>query len=195
MSVFQGYATERVVYLTLAGSPVTGVLDTDITLRFRKKGGSFQEKTMTPSNFTELEAGFYAVGFESSEMDTLGQFVFRITAGPIEQYVQTFDIDPVYLGAITPPGICIVSGNIVDLGGDPVWNSPVSFRIVDLPKVVDPSLVAGDFVRTITDVAGNFYVSLIRGATVIAEIPKTALRIQFEVPDQETANIVDLIPS
>jgi len=195
MSVFQGYATERVVYLTLAGSPVTGLIETDLTLRFRKNGGSFQEKTLTQDNFTELETGFYAINFESSEMNALGQFVFRITGGPIEPYVQTFDIVPVYLGAITPPNICVVSGNIIDLGGDPVWNSPVAFKIVDLPKVVDPSLVAGDFVKTITDVSGTFYVSLIRGATVVAEIPKTALRVQFTVPDQETANIVDLIPS
>lgn len=195
MSVFQGYATERVVHLTLAGNPVTGLLDTDLTLRFRKNGSSFQEKTLSEDNFTELETGFYAINFESGEMDTLGQFIFRITGGPIEPYVQTFDIVPVYLGSIMPPNVCIVSGNIIDLGGDPVWNSPVSFKIVDLPKVVDPSLVAGDFVKTITDVSGTFYVSLIRGATVLAEIPKTALRIQFTVPDQETANIVDLIPS
>jgi len=194
MSVFQGQASERVVYLVNGGTPVTGLLDTDVTLRFRKKGGSFQNKTLAPENFSELEVGFYSVNFEGSELDTLGPFTFRINGAGIDQYVEIFDVDPIYLGAIVPPDVCIVSGNIIDLGGDPVWNAPVNFKIVGLPKVVDPSMVTGSIMRTITDVSGNFYVSLIRGAVVIVEIDKTAIRFQFEVPDQDTANIINLLP-
>jgi len=194
MSVFQGQASERVVYLVNGGTPVTGLLDTDVVLRFRKKGGSFQNKTLAPENFSELEVGLYSVNFEGSELDTLGPFTFRINGAGIDQYVETFDVDPIYLGAIVPPDVCIVSGNIMDLGGDPVWNASVNFRIVDLPKVVGPSMVTGTIIRTITDVSGNFYVSLIRGAVVIVEIEKTAIKFQFEVPDQETANIIDLLP-
>lgn len=194
MSVFQGQVSERVVYLVNAGTPVLGLVDTDVVLRFRKKGGAFQNKTLTPDNFKELEAGFYAVTFEGEEVDTLGPFTYRINGAGIDQFVEIFDVDPIYLGALVPPGICLVTGNIIDLGGDPVWNAPVSFRIVGLPAVVGSSMVAGTFLRTITDSNGNFHVDLIRGATVVVEIEKTAIKYQFEVPDQETANLVDLLP-
>jgi len=195
MSVFQGQANERVVYLVNGGTPVTGLVDTDVTLRFRKKGEDFQNKALTSTNFKELEVGLYSIDFEGNELDTLGPLTFRINGAGIDQYVETFDVDPIYLGALVPPGICIISGNIIDLGGDPVWNAIISFRTVDLPSIVGSSMVAGTFVKTITDVSGNFYVSLIRGATVLVEIEKTAVKYQFGVPDQETANLVDLLPA
>jgi hypothetical protein len=195
MSVFQGNSAERVVYLVDESGPVVGLTEGDVSLRFKKNGEDFQDKTLTPVNFIEREVGFYSVMFDSLEMNALGQFVFRITGGSIIPYVQMFEIVPVYLGAITPPDVCIISGNILDLGGRPLWNSRITFRITDLPKVIEPSMVSGDAVRTVTDHAGNFSASLIRGATVLVEIPDTAIRIQFIVPNQETANIIDLIPS
>lgn len=195
MSVFQGNSAERVVYLVDESGPVVGLTEGDVSLRFKKNGEDFQDKTLTPVNFIEREVGFYSVMFDSLEMNALGQFVFRITGGSIIPYVQMFEIVPVYLGAITPPDVCIISGNILDLGGRPLWNSRIAFRIMDLPKVIEPSMVSGDAVRTVTDHAGNFSASLIRGATVLVEIPDTAIRIQFIVPNQETANIIDLIPS
>lgn len=195
MSVFQGNSAERVVYLVDESGPVVGLTEGDVSLRFKKNGEDFQDKTLTPVNFIEREVGFYSVMFDGLEMNALGQFVFRITGGSIIPYVQMFEIVPVYLGAITPPDVCVISGNILDLGGRPLWNSRITFRIMDLPKVVEPSMVSGDAVRTVTDHAGNFSASLIRGATVLVEIPDTAIRIQFIVPNQETANIIDLIPS
>lgn len=195
MSVFQGQTSERVVYLVNAGVPVTGLVDTDVVLRARKKGGAFQNKTLTSDNFKELEVGLYSVEFEGTEVDTLGPFTFRINGAGIDQYVETFDVDPIYLGALTPPGVCDVYGNLIDLGATPVWNSAVSFRIVDLPSVVNTSMVVGTIIRTITDAQGNFHASLIRGATVLVEIESAALKFQFVVPDQETVNLADLIPT
>jgi len=62
-----------------AGAFVTGLDPADVTLHFRKAGGSVTEKTLDTDNFTEIDAtempGLYEVTFTASELNTIGEFV------------------------------------------------------------------------------------------------------------------------
>ena len=194
MSIFQSIATERVVRLLNAGSPVTGLTFADVTMRLRRSSESFLDKILDADNFVELEDGFYAVSFEAEETAVIGPLAYTISGGTIDQFYEVVDVIAAYPGMVPDLQTCMVYGNLVEITGMPTPHSPVSFKIVGLPKVADSSLVTGMPIRVYSDSNGYFQASMLRGTTVLMDIEEAAVRYQFDTPDQDTVNVIDLLP-
>lgn len=193
----QGRAWETTVRLMDSGLPVTGVLFSAVSVKFRRSGeSSFTTKTLIITDWEELSNGFYALVWSESDMADLGEFRYFLapaTSG-FDEVTGTFDIDPVPLSVLAAPEVCIVSGNVVHLNGDPATCTAVVFRIVKTPSVVSSSLVDGSLLRTTPDAFGNFSVVLLRGKKVIVEIERSGIKHTITVPEQATADLVDLLP-
>jgi hypothetical protein len=195
MTMYQGRAREYVVYLDDAGAPVTGILFSDVTVGIRKPAEvGFTEKTMTEDDWLEIGEGWYALNLSETDTNTLGPLLIKISGAGFDDGVWEEDIDPIPFGSIVSNDVCVVSGTIMDLGGDYKWQVPIIFRPVELPQSINTALLTGDPIRTVCDVFGNFYVMLLRGTKAIVEIDRTAIRHMITVPDQASANIVDLLP-
>jgi hypothetical protein len=195
MSAFQNQARETNVKLVSVGSGVTGVVDTDVTVTFKKTGDTaFSTKTMDTSNWTEIADGYYTIQWDDTEMDTLGSFLYRVVGGAFDTVEAEFEIEPVPLTLSAPADTCIVSGNVADLTGVASVGEKVTFRIVDLPKAIGSTIVVGKLLVTTADAMGSFSVALLRNSTVLVEIQSAGLKSQIIIPDQETANLIDLLP-
>ena len=195
MTVFQGRAREFVIQLNSGEAIVTGLLFSDVSVGIRKPGEvGFTVKTLTESDWLEIGDGFYGLSLSEEETNTLGTLLIKVSGVGFDEVVYSEDVDPVPFGALASNETCIISGTIMDLGGDPKWQVPIVFRPVGLPTGKDGSLLVGDPIRTVCDVYGNFYVMLLRGFKAIVEIDRTAIRHTITIPNQETANIVDLLP-
>ena len=196
MSAFQGSIREEVVFLTDGIGPITGLLPVDMTARIRKPEGEFEDKALDSDNFMELESGLYLVIFSETDMQTLGTFTYSLNSGSIDYTWNSFQIVPLPLQATVGATSCIVTGNIINLGGKPGVNTKIQFRLGQIPSVFldGQSLVSADILTTFPDAMGNFSVSLLRGETVIVEIPQTGIVQQIIIPNQETADLTDLLP-
>lgn len=199
MSALQGRAFETVVRLqTALLVPVTGVLFSQVAVSMRKTGTyAFAVKTLTALNWKEIGLGYYAVIWSEGDMGALGDFYYTVSqnGGPTFNYVEGhFSVDPVPLSTLVAPERCVVSGNIIDIGGEVGTESWITFRIAKTPSVSGASMIEGKIIRTVPDVFGNFSVTLLRGKKVVVEIPQSGLKHTITVPDQETASLVDILP-
>jgi hypothetical protein len=197
MAVIQSSTVERTSYLSKLDVPVTGILFSEVVCRYRKEGGILVTKTLDSSSWTEVGDGFYYVTFSPAEMNTLGYFFYTLTSTKFDNFVyDEFSIEPSpgSIAPLVPPGICVISGTLKDIGGNIPRNCRVSARAVDYPVRAGEALINSDAVYTYPDSLGNFQLSLLQGATVIFEIERTAIRNQVTVPATPTANLADLIP-
>ena len=183
------------VRLTLSGAPVAGVPVGALTLKVWKPGETvFLPRTLAAPEWVEIGDGFYAILWTDDDMDTLGEFRFFLTGAPFDPVTGAFDVEPAPFETLASPAVCVISGNVFDLGGQPVQNVALVFRPLKLPSVINTSFVATGLIRATPDAYGNFSVALLRKASVLVELEPAGLRAQFTVPDQETALLVDVIP-
>ena len=193
--IYQGHSRELPVWLQNAGSPATGIVYTDVTVEIRKaEGMGFLPKPLETEEWYEIGDGWYALTLSEDDVSVIGPLLIKLSGVGFDTAFHTHDVEPVPFGVMASNEICIISGNISDLGGDPKWQVPIVFRPVELPTSSSGSLITGDPIRTVCDVYGNFYVMLIRGKKAIVEIGRTGVKHTIIVPDQETANIIDLLP-
>lgn len=66
--------------LDVADDPVTGVAYGDITVLYKKHGGSWAAKTVAITDWVEYAEGRYTLTFSDTELDTEGRFVYRVAA-------------------------------------------------------------------------------------------------------------------
>ena len=90
---------------------------------------------------------------------------------------------------------CSLTGKIVDASGQPLVTAavraiPMSER--GAPVFVDDALVAGASISTVTDVNGNFSLTLVRGLKVIVTCDVIGYSKQVTIPDAASVNIKDL---
>lgn len=128
-------------------------------------------------------------------MDTLGEFSFRaLCPYANEEVFEKFEIVQTPFGIPAEDPVCIVTGNMMDIGGDPSHTSMVVFRPQYVPGVAGSSLISSDLIRTYPDAFGNFAVKLLRSAQVLVEIEKAGIKNLIIVPDAPSANLIDLLP-
>ena len=176
--------------------PVEGLLCSDFTVTIRKAGGTFAEKVLTTQDLMEVGDGWYEFKWSTGDMDTLGEFYFRAVpdvpgAFPVDKI---FDVNPppLYMQGVHPD--CIVTGNIINIGGMPSTNTYVMFRPKSVPVIAGTSLLGATVLRTTPDAFGNFSVRLLRNLQVLVEIEGAGIRHLITVPDMDTASIIDLLP-
>ena len=176
--------------------PVDDLLYTDFALITKKTGQPFVAPALTQDSVTDFGYGWYEFHWSVSDMDTIGEFYYKIIPGIVGGvYVEgKFDVmpPPMYANNVHPT--CIITGNIVDLSGHAQLGTPVVFRPKNVPIVVGVSLIGASRILTYPDAYGNFSVELIRNVQAIVEIESSGIRHLITVPDLPTANILSLLP-
>ena len=191
---FQDVASERTVFLSLAGIPSATVLPANVLCSIKKSGQiGFSSKLLTIENWINLGGGYYNLKFSVEDMSRVGTFVYTLVGADFDNFA--YD-EFVILAAedTTTKDKCIVSGQFISLSGDTAKQIRVTARTVDFPAKTGDRIVSGDEVFTYLDFQGKFELPLLRGSTVIIEVPRAAIRNQVNIPDTATANLIDLLP-
>ena len=188
------------------GDPRPGITFDQVDASYKKSTqASFSVKGLLVSDFRESGSGIYEVKFSSAELDTLGTFLYVVNGNAnlpspeVRQFVgQAFVVSST---AFVPGTITldtnILTGNLVDLHGHPLINSPVSARIVAMPTILgspSPNIggVSTDLVSARTDSAGFFALELLQGAVIDITIPRVNFRRTLTVPANTTDVLFDL---
>lgn len=171
-----------------------GVSYDEAEVLMSKNGDPFVPKILTVLDWSELGDGYYTLRWSAEDMNTLGDFSFRVSCPyAYEEYFSSFEVDSGPYGVPSEAPVCIVTGNLVDIGGDPS-HQIVVFRPRYVPGTAGASLITSDIIRTSADAFGNFSVKLLRSSQVIVEIEKSGIKNLITVPDSPSANLIDLLP-
>lgn len=194
MSIIQGSPLETIVKAELSGVPVTGLADTDFAVNAWWAGlTALSLISLAPEDVVEIGNGLYAI--KTAGVTTVqGELYLEFSGASFDNVNKTFTVIPAPISSLVSPELCIVSGNIVDVGGAPGKGQVVRFRPSSFPSEENGAIITSDAVETTPDVLGNFSVALVRNQTLTVEITKTGIRVNIEIPDQETANLIDLLP-
>jgi len=194
--MYQGFPLTTVVRLSdTFNANVTGKIFSDVTVQFWKPGAlAYQLKVVDVNTWSELSDGLYLLTMTGAELSEWGEYVIKITGVGFITSLTHLNVAMAPVGLNAKPSLCIVSGNIATLGGNPDRDMFVGFRPVNFPSRAGVSLITSSYIETRTDAMGNFSVNLVRGETVVVEIPKAGVKLQFVVPDQETALLLNLLP-
>lgn len=194
-----GFPRTSIVYLQQETGyglgPKLGVTYNDANVWVSKAGAAFVAKILSAENWVELGDGYYAVSWSEDDLNTLGEFFYRVeyTDQP-EQVTGSFYVVPPPLNVEGDPPTCLVTGNIVDVGGDPNLYQRITFRPKKVPVVAGMSLVSSGWIQTATDAFGNFSVKLLRSSEVIVEINGAGIKQLIIIPDAPSASLLDLLP-
>lgn len=174
--------------------PALGVSYDEAYVLMSKNGEDFLPKIMTVLDWSELGDGYYTLRWSAEDMGTLGDFSFRVSCPyAFEEYFSSFEVTAGPYGVPTDAPVCIVTGNLVDIGGEPS-HQMVVFRPRFVPGASGSSLISSEIIRTTADAFGNFAVKLLRNSQVIVEIEKSGIKNLITVPDSPSANLIDLLP-
>lgn len=194
-SFFQDQPAEQTVYLELAGVPATAVAPNQVTCQFKKAGlVGFETKSITNENWFNLGYGYYTIRFTAAELSRVGSFIYTLSGSSFDNFVYgEFTVLPTQNPYTKNQ--CRVTGKLLSVGGAPPNGMfRVSARIVEFPARFRDSVVVADQTYAYPDSTGSFAMDLIRGATVIIEIPRAGIRHQVVIPDTPTADLISLLP-
>lgn len=199
MTAFLGKQKDVTLQLFNTGAygpvPVEGIALEDVTLRLRKNGEeAFTERPLVEGEWLEIGLGYYALRFAPEDFDVLGDLRYVLSGPSFDTHSGAFDVDPAPISYETAPPQCIVSGNIVDIGGAPLQQTRVFFQPRNVPGKTGGALIASGNLDLLTDVYGNFAVKLIRESKVLVTIPDAGIKVVIDVPDASSANLIDLLP-
>ena len=195
VNIFQGQNFDLFIQLSQGGTPVPGILSSDVVMRWWRPGDtSVAVRPILPEEWVELGDGDYVLKLPGTDVSRTGILFIRLTGSLFDIHEEEFMVEPAPLSFLASANYCIVSGNTLDLSGRMLSGKEVVFRPVDAPNAVGPSIVNFERIITYTDALGNFSVRLLRGAKALVEIKEAGLRGQIDVPDQSTALLLDLLP-
>ena len=196
MSAFQNMPWETNLYLSLGGVPATGITYNQVTVKYKKFGATaFTTRTLISGDLAELGSGFYTLKWAATYTNILGTLLYVPTGVAFDNFIyDTFDVEPQPVALYAPPQTCIVSGNVVDIGGAPAHNARISFRAPEFPVIVGNSVVDSRQIYTLPDAFGNFSILLMQGQTVIVEVERSGIYNQITIPYASSATLVSLLP-
>lgn len=194
------------------GDPKTGILYTDITLYYRKDGGSPTAKSIDAGNFREVDAanmpGLYEIDFTASDFDTEGEFVFVIAEnggadlaqseaevaveGPVDTNltpIVTYEVEkdsPLTIGIkLTRHGQPVTGLTLADFNSYLIKNgqeSSAALTLTEIDSVNLPGFYSLDIPASATDTLGDLLVAL---------QPLAGIIFTTEVEDQPGALTAD----
>jgi len=155
----------------------------------------FSTTAVTGTTFwTELGSGVYEITFTSTELDTIGNFVYKVTSVRSEQFVDLAEVTAdVTVEPTASVETCAVSGFVYDLNGDPLSNVNVSARIIDTPYAQSPVAFSDSLVNARTASNGYFSFDLVRMALVDITVPDIQFRTQLSVPNLATLDLFSYV--
>lgn len=129
--VLQNVASEDMVQLfaplpAVSGTPVLGLVDTDVEVRIRKAGATgYTVKTLVPADWVERGGGNYSIQFSASDFDTLGAFRYQVIAVGATPFIQYEDllyiVEEIPAYPVDPPSINPQDGTPPGVSPDPVY--------------------------------------------------------------------------
>jgi hypothetical protein len=178
-----------------SNTPVDGVVYSEATVLFRRVGDTeFQIKTLESADWIPLEDGFYALKWKPEELSAIGPVVYQIYGPEFDLFIDKFDVVFTPLGSSVTTSICIVFGNLKDLGGIPAVNKTVVFRPLRMPYQYQGSFISADPIHAIADANGNFTATLLRGMQCLVSIEQAGISQQIIIPDVDSVPLLDLLP-
>jgi len=191
------------ITLTSSGTPVTGLIETDVDVTILKPNdNTFAVKaTFGSSDFVEISDGVYHVNLIGAEdLNVLGVNLFKFSkniggpGGSFDDLVEEISIIPKTQDSLAAPESCKFFGSLLGLNLQiPTNQVPINVRIAEQPHLTGDFVVVGDRVQTITDGSGDFEMFLPRLAVVVLDIDRAGIRKQFTVPDQESISLIDVL--
>jgi len=176
-------------------SPVTGLTYTDFVITLKRQGDTiFTPKVLTASNLFEIGDGWYVVKWDSLDTSRLGEVLFKVEPDGLTPFFEKFSVLPNPLNSIITPSLCIVTGNIVELGGSFSQEPKISFTGIKSPYISGDSFVKASRIETTPDAYGNFSIALLRNIEVRVIIELSGVNHKIVIPDQETVELKDLLP-
>ena len=193
-SYFQDSPVERTVFLKKAGVPALNVPPSSVVCNIKQAGTSaFSQYPLNSSLWKSLGSGYYTIIFSSFATASVGNFTYTLTSSNFDNFAyDEFVIVP--KADVVINTMCVVSGSLINLGGNPANLIKVTARMVAFPAKFNGSILGGDQAYTFLDSNGKFSLPLLRGSTCIIEIPRAGIKSQINIPDQVTANLMDLLP-
>ena len=195
MSVFQNRPWETNVYLSLGGTPSTGLIFSDLIVNYKKFGETaLSLRPLNPGDLVDLGDGLYTILWPQVYLNVLGTFLYTLNGTLFDNFLyDTFEIDPQPASLTVPLGKCVLTGNVTDIGGNPALLHQIVVRPAEFPVIIGSTIVDADAVFTVPDQVGNFTMTLLQGQTVIISIDRTGIRTQIDIPFAPVANLTDLI--
>ena len=189
------------------GDPRTGITYNQLDVGYKKSNQASMQTFVWAgdgSDFRECGNGVYEILFGASELDTEGSFIYVVNSNgalpspAIRQYLGQALVESA--AAYTPGSIAVstnvLTGNLIDLHGDPLVNESVSARILSAPTLTGTSpnigSVGSDMVGAQTDAVGFFALEVIQGAVIDVVIPATGYRRTLTVPSNSTDNLFEI---
>jgi hypothetical protein len=195
--MYIGRQSDFLIRLLNGTNPVTGIAYDDISVFLWKQGDTtWAPVGILSSEWKELDNGYYIINLRASMLNVLGAMAIKVSGTPISTVIKEGFIEPLPPLFAIDASKCVVSGNIIDLTGDTGnKNYDIEFSLVTLPqKIGGVSLVSSDKIHALPDAFGNFSVMLLCGTTVLVEIERAGIKNQIVIPDQTSANLIDLLP-
>lgn len=88
MSYIVNQPLERTLYLTMAGVPVSDIAYNQITVNYKKDGQlDFVLKPLQVTDWINQNNGIYTLKFSASDIDTVGNFVFKVEGAGFDNLV------------------------------------------------------------------------------------------------------------
>jgi hypothetical protein len=187
------------------GSPRTGIIFSQVDVSYKKASQAvFSVKTLLVTDFRENGNGVYEILFSAAELDTIGSFLYVVNnngalpAPDIRQFVGQAYIED--SASYTPGTISlptnVITGNLINLKGQPLIGAAVSARILSAPEILGTSPNIGgvgtDIESAQTDSAGFFALELLQGSVVDITIPRVNYRRTLTVPGNTTDRLFDI---
>ena len=153
MAALQGQAREANILVLDAGSaPIAGLVFGDFVVRFKKPGETvFGPKTLAAAtDLEEISDGWYIIRWSGTEMNTLGAFLFEVASSggtPVPVFYGEFDVEPNTVAALAVAETCVITGNVVDIGGQVGLNTRITFNPVTGPITSGDSFVRSTMLK------------------------------------------------
>lgn len=148
----------------------------------------------TDGTFTNIGNGFYRVGLDSTDTNTVGTLYLQIRGPQLRPSLESAEVVesiPVAPPTVVVPGTTLITGTVVGMDGSPAANVSVSAKTLSIPTVSGGVGVTTAAVFQRTDDNGQFILKLVTGSQVDIIIPAVNFRRTITVP-ASSVNLFDM---
>lgn len=138
--------------------------------------------------------GTYAYSFDDTDGHPLDWYYVTSVSGSVES-IPSIMLQP----QIPLDQMCVVEGRLTDAQNNPVEQAPVVAEL-RLPERNTTGLTGRSGLlktntQTATDIYGRFSLCLVRNQQYLFQIPALGYNEVVTIPNQDTANFLDLVPT